>query len=219
MKLPKTLPLLLLVLVAGGAVAAGLHSGSCNAETYNLINTAKSDLQVQLNAGEKQFASYMNQAEKSDGKALMDAIEKSDSAKVKALIEKGVDINAKESGSTPLIRAIQQTDEKPSASATKILDMLLAQADINVNLTDSEGMTPLIWACMQLNEEIVKKLLANPAIKVNQKVKIGEEYHTALSALAVFADENPTAAAKIRKLLTDKGAVNTEMGKKMEMCL
>ena len=215
MKLLKILPLLLIGTAAVVAVAAN----TCTLEAYNLLNAAKSDLQDQLNAGEKQFASYMNQADKSDSKALMQAIEKSDFTKVKALIEKGVNINTKESGSTPLIRAIQQTDEKPSESATKILDILLAQADINVNLTDSEGITPLIWACMQLDEGIVKKLLANPAIKVNQKVKIGGEYHTALSALAVFSDENPTAAAKIRKLLKDKGAVNTEMGKMLEMCL
>jgi len=48
-----------------------------------------------------------------------------------------------------------------------VVKLLLAQPNINVNLTDKDGWTPLLWAVEKDYEVVVKLLLAQPNINVN----------------------------------------------------
>ena len=91
--------------------------------------------------------------------ALVTAVLFSDFEAAQLLVAKGVDINAKnEMGDTALIMAIEE-----DWVGTRWIEFLLENG-ANVNLTDTEGDTPLDIAKYQKREDICTILLGHGAI-------------------------------------------------------
>lgn len=107
---------------------------------------------------------------------LCKAVQLEEYDKVKALIEKGVEINTNKcDGYTPLILAITNND-------IRMIKLLVSQgADVNM-LEIKEGGIPLTWAVSKGNLDIVKYLVISKA-EVNKPNRDG---HTAL----MWAAEN-----------------------------
>lgn len=85
---------------------------------------------------------------------------------INLLIENNTDINKGFNGDTPLTYACKKND-------TKLLALLLKHPNLNINLTNTFGKTPLYVACLHGNLDIVKILLQNNA-NINYKNKTGE---------------------------------------------
>ncbi|ORX75076.1 ankyrin, partial [Anaeromyces robustus] len=98
------------------------------------------------------------------GETLLNyAIKKNNIELVKYLIEHGANSNKKnKQGITPLICAIKKIDRSHSESFKKAVIHMLVEhgADIN-NHGGKGGKTPLIYAIVYENEDIVKYLIEN----------------------------------------------------------
>ena len=80
--------------------------------------------------------------------------------KMKLLIQKGANVNAEESGETPLLKAIKTNQPQ--------VVLLLLEAGANVNQTTKNGNNPLQTAVDYGQVEIVQLLLKQPNIQINQ---------------------------------------------------
>ncbi len=69
-------------------------------------------------------------------------------------------------GNTALMYAVRE-------GHTKIVELLLARPNIDINAQDSAGTTALIYAVMMRSNEIVQLLLAQPNISINTQDKSG----------------------------------------------
>src|SRR5215468_1060282 len=97
---------------------------------------------------------------------LADAAERRDQAAVRALLQKGVDVNASQvDGTTALHWAAYNEDAETVA--------LLLRAKANVNAVNRYGVPPLVLACTNGNAAIVKLLLEAGA-EANATMKGGE---------------------------------------------
>jgi ankyrin repeat protein len=120
---------------------------------------------------------------------LRSAVEKNDIKKVKELIAKGADVNAKDNhGTTPLMFAALME----RAEAAKVL----IEKGADVNAKDPEGWTPLIFA-IRLGQAEIAKLLIEKGADANAKDTYG------WTPLMHAAGLGHTAIVKIR---LDKGA-------------
>lgn len=78
--------------------------------------------------------------------------------RLKELIEEGVDINAVDrNGFTALHIAVNNND-------TKLVDFLINLKNVNLNLADSNGNSPLYYACLNGNETIAGMLFFKDAL-------------------------------------------------------
>lgn len=127
---------------------------------------------------------------------LISSIEERKTSIIKNIIDSGIDINSKliGSGASALFSASSRGNEE-------IVALLLEQNDINVNIQDDMGMTPLYIASQQNRTGIVNILLnnlnTNPNIDVNP---LSHEMGTALD-IAVFLKHDSIA----QKILASGG--------------
>lgn len=126
---------------------------------------------------------------------IFEAIEVNDMARVKELLNSGIDINSQnEYGDTPLYEASitnhieivelllsypnivinAQSDRGATALFVSssnnhigIVELLLAHPEIDINIANKEGLTPLHVSSRFNNIEVVKLLLSRPEINVN----------------------------------------------------
>ena len=125
---------------------------------------------------------------------LLDAVQKSDDARIKSLLAEKVDVNAaKADGMTALHWAVQKND----ADVTK----LLLKAGANATATNRYGITPLWLACQNGNGAIVEMLLAAGA-DCNDRQRTGE---TALMTAARTGD-----IQSVKALLSCEADVNAK---------
>ena len=122
-------------------------------------------------------ASENMEEERLDNKALIDAADRGDLARVKELIEgmktNGVDINRQDCyGLTEVIRAC-------SNGFIYVVIELLKVDGLDANNQDSDGYTVLIWACSYGRTEVVVGLVKYDGLDVN--VQDSSDGHTALS--------------------------------------
>lgn len=119
--------------------------------------------------------------------ALMISCKRGHDKVVQKLVDYGASINYKDkSGATALINAVENQNEK-------IVDILLKQNDIRIDLSNNANKSPLIYAVMKGNFNLVKKLYESGA-DVNHKTIDG---HTPLT-IAAFNQRK-----KILKFLVD----------------
>ncbi len=71
-----------------------------------------------------------------------------------------INLNIKMNGKTPLILAIE-------AQHMEVVKVLLSDRRVDVNLKSEEMFSPLIYAILYVNEDIVRLLLKHPNINVN----------------------------------------------------
>jgi len=142
--------------------------------------------------------------------SLIDAAAKGDLDTVKALLDSGVNINAKEevTGFTPLIAAAYHGD----------LDTVefLLEKGADVNAKTSRGVTALIAASIDENNTEIAKLLLDKGADVNAKTKSGKTALQFSSFMEEFVSEIPERIAKgtsgastdntMSKLLKERGA-------------
>lgn len=88
-------------------------------------------------------------------KAFFDAVEKDDAQKAQAALDKGLSVNALNSGNTALAHAIRW--HKPRMAA------FLIAAGVDINSTGVEDMPPVVYASKLKEWEIAKLLLKNNA--------------------------------------------------------
>jgi hypothetical protein len=120
---------------------------------------------------------------------LFAAIEKGDQSQVKALLEKGADVNIKsEFGETPLIEAIR--------SDNIVIIRLLLEKGANLNARDDVGLTPFFAAIKSGSIDITKLLLKKGA-DVNARDNSGK------TPLMLAAERGNL---DIAKALLDRGA-------------
>ncbi len=96
----------------------------------------------------------------------------------KLLSLKAIDVNkAADSGDTPLIAACQGACHMKSGNPRGIrncVKLLLSRAEIKLNAPESNAdITPLMWAAMSGDVELVQILLDDPRIEVNTKDCVG----------------------------------------------
>lgn len=119
---------------------------------------------------------------------MASAIFNDDAATVKALLDKGESVNAKQNGLTGL--HIAARDGKP-----KVVTTLLARG-ADVNLPDTNGYTPLMQAAYNCRDSIIVNLISQGA-KVDTADKLG------VTALHLAADKGCLSGIK---LLVERGA-------------
>ncbi|KAI1505748.1 ankyrin repeat-containing domain protein [Biscogniauxia marginata] len=102
-------------------------------------------------------AQHVNSSDESTATALTYAVAKGNAPAVKALIEKGANVNKTDrNGKTPLLGL------QPDDTAAPILELLL-EAGANINHQDDEGYTILLWHARLSNTKVVRLLLDNGA--------------------------------------------------------
>ncbi len=90
--------------------------------------------------------------------ALMIAVLKGRLPMVDLLLQNGADVNANDMlGASPLLRAVER-------EFTDVTQRLLAEASLNINAADRNGMTPLHMAAAVGNEKLATVLLAHGAL-------------------------------------------------------
>jgi ankyrin repeat protein len=81
------------------------------------------------------------------------AVKFDDASEVKSLLKKGVNPNIVDTNGSPmLVLAIRE-------KSTKVIDVLLGDKDIDVDLSDKNGETPLMMASIEGNLPLVKTLV------------------------------------------------------------
>ena len=85
--------------------------------------------------------------------ALIDAIRRQDRAAVRALLKKGVDVNAALADGTTALHWAAYVDDLETAA-------VLLAAGAHVNATNEYGIAPLALACENRDATLVKRLLA-----------------------------------------------------------
>src|SRR5262245_49563531 len=88
----------------------------------------------------------------SERSPLADAAEQRDKAAVRALLQKGADVNGAQTDGTTALHWAAYNDDAEIAA-------LLVQAKANVNVVNRYGMPPLALACTNGNATTVKLLL------------------------------------------------------------
>ncbi|HEY9405775.1 MAG TPA: ankyrin repeat domain-containing protein [Pyrinomonadaceae bacterium] len=146
---------------------------------------------------------------------LFNAARKGDAATVKALLDRGVDVNTKfRYGAT----ALSYASDKGHVEVVKLL--LERKADVNVKDT-FYGATPIIWAAQKGHAEVVAALLAAGAEGRDDALQIGAsagqlELVKVVLAAGKLSAEALTGAlsaatrgkhTEIAELLTKAGAV------------
>ncbi|HEX8634643.1 MAG TPA: ankyrin repeat domain-containing protein [Pyrinomonadaceae bacterium] len=112
-------------------------------------------------------ATHAAQAAQDHNEQLFEAARKGDVAAVKALLDRGVDVNAKfRYGAT----ALSYASDKGHLEVVKLL--LERKADVNVKDT-FYGATPLIWAAQKGHAKIVEALLAGGAEGRDDALQMG----------------------------------------------
>lgn len=131
------------------------------------------------------------------GQALIEAAKRGNLAQVKALLDKGADVNAKgTAGYTALMAAVT------FGSRPDVVKLLLERgADINTKTLS--GHTPLLIAVASFQSNMARLLLEKGA-----DIDVREPHHN-LSPLMIAARNN---MGDIAKLLLDKGANINEKG-------
>ena len=85
----------------------------------------------------------------------------------RAALTRGEDVNSKDRGCTPLMRAV-------SSKKNSTVRLLLEQPALDLNLADNNGYTALHGAVTSNNVEGVRLLLADPRLDPNQKNNLGD---------------------------------------------
>src|SRR5262245_44391138 len=98
--------------------------------------------------------------------ALADAAERRDHAGVRALLQKGVDVNAAQVDGTTALHWAAYNDDPETVA-------LLVRAKANVNAVNSYGVPPLALACTNGNA-VIGKLLLEGGADANAAMKGGE---------------------------------------------
>ena len=123
---------------------------------------------------------------------ILDAIFHGDMALIEKLVAKGAEINSLiDQKVTPLIYSIK-LDKK------NIFDYLLSDKSVDLNKTDCEGKTPLIWAADYAREDYVKILIEKGA-DTSIKDRFGTD--------ALFYAKN-SGSEKIVEMITKKSMFN-----------
>jgi ankyrin repeat protein len=95
-------------------------------------------------------------AQESDEAALRAAARGGRIDDVRALLDQGVDVNAKDKGGrTPLILAAWKQE-------TEVMNLLLERG-ADVNAKDKDGGTPLMWSALHVNTDMVRLVLDHGA--------------------------------------------------------
>jgi len=138
----------------------------------------------------------INAVDENGNPLLVDAINKNDEKKIKALLEAGADVNVQSTdGDTPLSLAAMRNE-------TALVKELLAKG-ARVNDANKNGQTPLMLASMSDNNAETVKILLEAGADVNKPLMMyGKE--TGENALT-FAQNNN--ASEIISLLLEAGAV------------
>ena len=101
---------------------------------------------------------------------FFDAVSEGQFEEARNLLQMGADVNWRDEESdmeTALHYAVERND-------SHVVDLLLAQPGVNVNIkTLSNEMTPLSMACGLGLEEMTRKLLRAPGIKLNIRCRLG----------------------------------------------
>jgi len=100
---------------------------------------------------------------------IFEAIDNSDVNKIKELLDSGIDINIKYEKKSTLFYLFTPLHLACFYSNIDIIKLLLSYPDINVNIQDNNGNTPLHLPCSDelVNINVVELLLAHPDIDVN----------------------------------------------------
>ena len=122
----------------------------------------------------------------------IEAFGKKEKRKVTLLLSLGVDINLVRDGQSALICAVKK-------QSIVMVDFLLKQPGVDVNMTDSEGDTPLSLACGLDDQKIIKKILQVPGLDVHYRNRKGE---TAVY-LAMTVNHRKMAKIKLLKEFVD----------------
>jgi hypothetical protein len=136
---------------------------------------------------------------------LFEAARKGDAATVKALLDRGVDVNTKfRYGAT----ALSYASDKGHLEVVKLL--LERKADVNVKDT-FYGATPIIWAAQKGHAKIVEALLASGAEGRDDALQIGAAEGQLELVKVVLAAGNLKAEALSGALAAATRAKHTEI--------
>ena len=106
--------------------------------------------------------------------SFLEACQEGDIEKVKFLLEKGVDIEAKDDGNTPLIYA--------SFNGNIEVVKFLLEKGVNIEAKDYDGKTSLIWASWHGYRNIeIMKLLIEKGADVEAKDNNGNTFYIYLN--------------------------------------
>ena len=113
--------------------------------------------------------------------ALSDAIDAEDISTIETLVQDpDIDVNALINGANVLHYASANGYER-------VVELLLARPDIQVNIQSEDGYTPLIHSLLENKHSIVQLLLAHPGIDVNLRDNEGETaLHVAINTIKDF---------------------------------
>ena len=96
------------------------------------------------------------------GEVFVSACERNDLNTVRTLLTIGADVNWKRdsNGMSGLFFAALK-------NYGELLELLLAQTGVNVNIKNNSNVTPLMTACCEGHENIVRRLCQVPGIELN----------------------------------------------------
>lgn len=136
---------------------------------------------------------------------ILAATRKGDVEKVKALLEKGADINAKSPyGATPLFFACDRSN-------VEMVKLLLEKgADPNVRDT-FYGATPLLWSLGKGNAEIIRMLIEKGAKEKEMALNFGVDGGHTMVVKAVLAQGGIEQNSLNKSLRTAKSKGNNEI--------
>ncbi|HYO98826.1 MAG TPA: ankyrin repeat domain-containing protein [Pyrinomonadaceae bacterium] len=137
---------------------------------------------------------------------LFEAARRGDAATVKALLDRGVDVNTKfRYGAT----AISYAADKGHVEVVKLL--VERKADVNVKDT-FYGATPIIWAAQKGHAQVVEALLVGGATGIEDALEIGAGGgHTELVRVLLARKDSLKAETLTSALSAATRAKNTEI--------